>query len=217
MHTCTDKPASLLLQSLGECQEVVSRVSHCCGKQPPVGAGATTPAPAQSWQHQENICSGAPFLMEGCSLPEQSPKRHKGCCRERQASSYGNGESHCKCRYSGLLSQGTGRRTGWPESKRRKPFLSLWRSSEHSQLTCLTENPPSPAISSSPPWPTSQFSHHFELHRFPCVLPMDPQNSYKSLHGPPCQPSKASSDLQLHIYLSLTPARPNFTKTSQNI
>lgn len=82
--------------------------------------------------------------MEGCSLPEQPPRRHKGCCREIWASSYGNGEGRCTCRYSGLLSQGTGRGTRQPESKRRKPFLELWRSSEHSQLTFLTKNPPSP-------------------------------------------------------------------------
>lgn len=66
-----------------------------------------------------------PVLMEGCSLPEQPPEKDKGCCREMQASSYSNGEGHCKCRCSGLLSQVIGRGTGWPESKRRKLFLSL--------------------------------------------------------------------------------------------
>lgn len=74
MHICTAKLASLLLQSLDECQEVVSRVSYCFGKQRPTAAKAATPAPAQSWQHQENICPGPPSLWKAAPILSSHPR-----------------------------------------------------------------------------------------------------------------------------------------------
>lgn len=158
-----------------------------------------------------------PGLMQGCSFPKQPPKRHKEQWREVLASSYGNGEGHCKCRYSGLLSRVLGEGQAGLQAREGK-------------LSSVTEDPLStpsspslPRISLHQQSPTGHYdqlaSSHVtsELHRFPHVLPADSQNSSKSLHIPPCQSPKASSAPQPHIHLSLTSARPNFTKTSQYI
>lgn len=205
--------ASLLLQSLSECWEVVS--SNNFGRQPPTAVRATSPAP--SWQHQ-NTCPGLPSLWKAAPSLSSHP-RDKGLLQGGAS----NGECRCKCRYSGLLSQGTGRGTDWPKSKRRKPFLSLWRYSEHYQLTFLTENRPSPAISSSPLWPTGQFLHHFWALLIPSCSSHRPSELLKSLHSPLCQTPKASSHPQPHIYLSLTlpdlvsPKRPNTSKETLQV